>query len=172
MHSSQELSGAPEVLHKSAIPSSSCPHSAPAALTAPCSHWILSQAVPFTRSSFSPTLLLVHNRGSQIHPPSPGQGDLTPSPPRLLLSHLTYRYRAFYRMIPTYINTYVYIYQYTWGFPGGQSGKEPACQCSRPKRQGFYPWVGKIPWRKAWQPTPVFLPGESQGQRSLVGYSP
>ena len=36
----------------------------------------------------------------------------------------------------------------------------------------FDPWVGKIPWRKAWQPTPVFLPGESHGQRSLVGYSP
>ena len=39
-------------------------------------------------------------------------------------------------------------------------------------RLGFNPWVGKIPWRKAWQPTPVFLPGESHGQRSLVGYSP
>ena len=37
---------------------------------------------------------------------------------------------------------------------------------------GFDPWVGKIPWRRAWQPTPVFLPGESHGQRSLVGYSP
>ena len=36
----------------------------------------------------------------------------------------------------------------------------------------FDPWVGKIPWRRAWQPTPVFLPGESHGQRSLVGYSP
>ena len=34
------------------------------------------------------------------------------------------------------------------------------------------PWVGKIPWRREWQPTPVFLPGESHGQRSLVGYSP
>ena len=33
-------------------------------------------------------------------------------------------------------------------------------------------WVGKIPWRKEWQPTPVFLPGESRGQRNLVGYSP
>ena len=42
-------------------------------------------------------------------------------------------------------------------------------QCRRP---GFDPWVWKIPWRKAWQPTPVFLPGESHGQRSLVGYSP
>ena len=39
-------------------------------------------------------------------------------------------------------------------------------------RCGFDPWVGKIPWRRAWQPTPVFLPGESHGQRSLVGYSP
>ena len=39
------------------------------------------------------------------------------------------------------------------------------------KRCGFDPWVGKIPWRKTWQPTPVFLPGESLGQKSLVGYS-
>jgi len=38
-------------------------------------------------------------------------------------------------------------------------------------RCGFDPWVRKIPWRRAWQPTPVFLPGESHGQRSLVGYS-
>ena len=37
---------------------------------------------------------------------------------------------------------------------------------------GFNPWVGKIPWRRAWQPTPVFFPGESQGHKSLVGYSP
>ena len=35
-----------------------------------------------------------------------------------------------------------------------------------------YPWVRKIPWRRAWQPTPAFLPGESHGQRSLDGYSP
>ena len=44
---------------------------------------------------------------------------------------------------------------------GGASGKEPACQRRRPKRHGFKPWVGKIPWRRKWQPTPVFLPGES-----------
>ena len=50
--------------------------------------------------------------------------------------------------------------------------KEPACQCRRHKRYGFNPWVRKIPWRKAWQPTPLFLPGKSNGQRSLVGYSP
>ena len=58
------------------------------------------------------------------------------------------------------------------GFPGGASGKEPACQCRRHKRRRFSPWVGKIPWRRRWQPTPVFLPGESHGQRSLVVYSP
>ena len=40
------------------------------------------------------------------------------------------------------------------------------------KRCGFDPWVGKNPWRRAWQPTPVFLPRESHGQRSLVGYGP
>ena len=39
-------------------------------------------------------------------------------------------------------------------------------------RPGFDLWVGKIPWRRKWQPTPVFLPGESHGQRSLAGYSP
>ena len=55
---------------------------------------------------------------------------------------------------------------------GGISGKEPACQFRILKRCWFDPWVGKIPWRRAWQLTPVFLPGESCGQRSLVGYGP
>ena len=58
------------------------------------------------------------------------------------------------------------------GFPGGASSKEPACQCKRCRRRRFDPWVGKIPWRRAWQPPPVLLPGESHGQRSLAGYSP
>ena len=53
--------------------------------------------------------------------------------------------------------------------PGGASGKEPTCQCRRGKRCGFDPWVRKIPWRRAWQPTPIFLLGASHGQRSLVG---
>ena len=52
--------------------------------------------------------------------------------------------------------------------PKGASGKEPTCQCTRYKRCGLHPWVGKIPWRRAWQPTPVFLLGESRGQRSLL----
>ena len=66
------------------------------------------------------------------------------------------------------------MYTFAWvlGFTGGASGKESTCQCSRHKRCGFHPWVGKIPWRRKWQLTPVFLPGESHGQRSLVGNSP
>lgn len=56
---------------------------------------------------------------------------------------------------------------------GDTSGKEPAYrQCRRLKRGGFDPWVGKIPQRRKWQPTPVFLPAESHEQRSLEGYSP
>ena len=45
------------------------------------------------------------------------------------------------------------------------------CQCRRLRRCRFEAWVGKIPWRRKWQPTPVFLPGKSPGERSLVGYS-
>ena len=58
-------------------------------------------------------------------------------------------------------------------FPGGASGKEPSYRrvsYSKCKRYRFNLWVRKIPWRRAWQPTPVFLP-ELHGQRSLVGYS-
>ena len=58
------------------------------------------------------------------------------------------------------------------GFQGDTSGKEPACQCRWPKRSGFHPWVRKILWRRKWQPTPVFLPEKSHGQRNLAGYSP
>ena len=54
-------------------------------------------------------------------------------------------------------------------FPGGSDGKESACNADRP---GFNPWVGKIPWRREWQPPPVFLPGEFCGQNNLLGYSP
>ena len=55
------------------------------------------------------------------------------------------------------------------GLPWWYRGESVCLQCGRP---GFHPWVGKIPWRRKWQPTPVFLPGESHGRRSLVGYSP
>ena len=55
------------------------------------------------------------------------------------------------------------------GLPGSTSHQEPACQCERGR---FDPWVGKIPWRRAWQPILVFLPGKFHGQRSLRSYSP
>ena len=58
------------------------------------------------------------------------------------------------------------------GFPGGTSGKEPACQCRRLRGHGFDPWVRKMSWRRVWQPTLVFLPENPYGQRSLVGYNP
>ena len=91
--------------------------------------------------------------------------------------------------IPTsLLNNYPYLealqgYEKCWGsyefyqrhlwiyrsFPGGFSSKESACKSRRCR---FDSWVGKIPWRSKWQPTPVFLPRKSHGQRSLVGYSP
>ena len=60
------------------------------------------------------------------------------------------------------------------GFPSGSVGKEFIYNARNPlqcRKPGFHPWVGKIPWKRKWQPTPVFLPGKSHGQRSLVGYS-
>ena len=50
--------------------------------------------------------------------------------------------------------------------------KKKPCQGRRHKRHGLDPWVWKIPWRRAQQSTPVFVPGEPHGQRNLVGYSP
>ena len=50
------------------------------------------------------------------------------------------------------------------------SGKESVCQWRRHRRHRFSSWVRKIPWRRKWQPTPVFLPGKSHGQWSLEGY--
>jgi len=57
-------------------------------------------------------------------------------------------------------------------FPGGAVIKEPACQCRRLKRCWFNPWVGKLPWRRAWQSTPIFLPGKFHEQGILADYSP
>ena len=50
--------------------------------------------------------------------------------------------------------------------------KESTCQLKSCRRHEFYSWVGRISWRRKWQPTPVFLAGESHGQKNLVGYSP
>ena len=58
------------------------------------------------------------------------------------------------------------------GFPADASGKESVCQCKRCRRSEFDCRVGKIPWRRKRQPTPIFLPENFHGQRSLEGYSP
>ena len=55
------------------------------------------------------------------------------------------------------------------GFPGCASGKESAANAGD---MDSIPGSGRFPWRRAWQPPPVFLPGESQGQKSLAGFSP
>ena len=57
----------------------------------------------------------------------------------------------------------------THGLPRWHSGKESTCQCQRQRRCGCDLWVGKSPWSRRWQPTPVFLLGEFPGQRSLGG---
>ena len=58
-----------------------------------------------------------------------------------------------------------FLFYFSKGFPGGSVGKEPTCKAGRP---GFDPWVGKIPWRREGLLTPVFLPREFHGHRSLV----
>ena len=61
------------------------------------------------------------------------------------------------------------------GFAGGSVGEESTCNaghCLWCRRQRFSHWIGKVPWRSKWQPSAVFLPGEFNGQRSLMGYSP
>ena len=67
--------------------------------------------------------------------------------------------------------TFFFFFKYKSkdGLPRWLSGKESACQC---RRCEFSPWAGKILWRRKWQPTIVFLPGKSPGQRGLMGYSP
>ena len=70
-------------------------------------------------------------------------------------------YRLFYRC-------HLLFHGLSWWL----SGKASVCQCRRHRRHWFDPWVWKIPLRRKWQLTPVFLPGKSLGQRSLAGSSP
>ena len=79
------------------------------------------------------------------------------------------------KMFPIFLYLWIYICVYVYmhmDFPHDASGKEPVCQCRGHKGYKFNPWVKKILWRRVWQPTPVFLPRESHGQRTLVGYYP
>ena len=58
------------------------------------------------------------------------------------------------------------------GFPGGLAVKNPPTSVEDARDEGSIPGSGRFPWRRKWQPTPLFLPGESHGQRSLAVYSP
>ena len=71
--------------------------------------------------------------------------------------------------LPHLKKIFIFIYLAVPGLPWWLRWLRICLQCRRP---GFNPWVGKIPWKRAWEPIPVFLPGESNGQRSLVGCSP
>ena len=87
----------------------------------------------------------------------------TPSPPSLLLLPRMSSLSFFSFIIlplrtPVYNSLRLTVFIVSVGFPGGTSGEESTCQC---RRRGFDPWVGKIPWRRKWQLSPVFLPGES-----------
>ena len=76
--------------------------------------------------------------------------------------------------VQTFFLTFYFVSGYSW-LRGSQvvlSGKKPGCQSKRYNRRGSNPWVRKTPWRREWQPTPVFLFAEPHGQRSLVGYGP
>ena len=70
-----------------------------------------------------------------------------------------------YVWMEIYICIHIYLYM---GFPSGSDGKEPARYVGNP---GSVPELGRFPWRRKWQPTPVFLPGKLHGQRNLEGYS-
>ena len=92
--------------------------------------------------------------------------------PKLLWSSSP-QWRTYCQILCSYLSFYhlkCFIDMYLiCGLPWWLSGKESASQC---RRHGFNPWVRKILWRRKWQPSPVFLPGKSHGQWSLLGCSP
>ena len=106
---------------------------------------------------------------------------ITPHPDVLLppcnhhLSSFVHRSISFACLtLPPFRKFFLHLFIFFFSPPPCQYQRKQnyTCQCRRRERHGFDPWVGKIPSRRAQQPTPVSLPGESHGQRSLVGYSP
>ena len=99
-----------------------------------------------------------------IDPRSPAlQADYLPSEPGG---------KPIYMCVCVCVYIYTYIFIYAHGHLMGLVVKECDCLCRRCRRHWFDPWIEKIPWKRRWQPTLIFLPGESHGLRSLVGYSP
>ena len=104
---------------------------------------------------YSWTLLFIHPVCNSLHLPNPDSQFFSP---------LTLATKSVFSIHDNLVLEH--SYHLKRGFPGGGRWlKNPHANAG--DRRGF----GKIPWRRAWQPTLVFLPGESQGQRSLVGYS-
>ena len=90
------------------------------------------------------------------------------------LTGKTIHYQNMFDNFTVFFTVVFFLFFLKWyliwrGFPGDSDGKSICLQC---RRSGFNPWVWKIPWRRKWQPTPVFLPGKSHGRWSLMGYSP
>ena len=114
-----------------------------------------------------PTLLLYSNTHMHIQLQSHPKGNPEQLPKNCFLSHILCSENNVTQ--PPQKSVYINMH----GFPGGASGKEPTCQVRRHKRCGFDPWVGKIPWKRKWQPTPVFLPGitwtEEPGELQSIG---
>ena len=106
---------------------------------------------PYILLKFRPSLPLAHKKA--FSPPSP------PTLHTHTHTH-THTHRAL-----LFTLTFKSNHLLPWWF----NGRECACQCSR---HGLDPWVRKIPWRRKWQPTPVYLPGKSLGKRRLAGYCP
>ena len=100
------------------------------------------------------------------------RGTLAPCIARRILSHWTTRQVrwpqfSILSLAVIVCSWFVYSFIIYFGFPGGSEGNEFAYYAGDP---GSIPGSWKIPWRRKWQPTLVFLPGESHGQRSLVGH--
>ena len=95
----------------------------------------------------------------------PLAGKLAEICPMIANRYIALRY---FKVHFSFFNVFLLYYSYCV-FMGSSNSKESACNVGD---LGFNPWVRKIPWRRKWQPTPVCLPGESHGQRSVAGYSP
>ena len=88
--------------------------------------------------------------------------------PYMLLQDIEYSSLCY--TVGIHRSSILYILQYIWASQAALAVKNIPASAGRHKRGRFDPWVGKIPWGRAWQSTTVFLPGESHGQRSLMGY--
>ena len=88
------------------------------------------------------------------------------------LSHPIYLSVCLCTYLPPYSSLFCLLFHLSICFPGGPVLKKPTCRGRRHKGPRFNPWIRKIPWRRRWPPTLVFLPGKLRGQRTLVGDNP